>query len=115
MCAATLSVRVTTGASPGSMSQAETGIDLESADNSTNSLANRQANPVTIPAGTTSAFSFEKWLKLAVDVAPANSVTNFKAWMSNPTNPVATGVNLYADAGSWPAGGGVFSYTTPVS
>ena len=72
--AASLSLRVYTGAGP-TESAAVTGIDLESADNATNSLANRQANPITV--GTN---SYEKWLKLKIDTAPANGVTNFKIW-----------------------------------
>ena len=73
--AASLSLRVYTGSAAGTQSGAVTGIDLISAANATNSLANRQANPVTV--GTN---SYEKWLKLYVDTAPANAVTNFKAW-----------------------------------
>jgi len=73
--AASLSLRVYTGSNAGTESGAVSGIDLESADNATNSLANRQANPITV--GTN---SYEKWLKLKVDTAPANGVTNFKLW-----------------------------------
>src|SRR5512146_2796714 len=73
--AASLSLRVYTGASAGTESAVVTGIDLESADNATNSLANRQANPITVNTN-----SYEKWLKMKVDTAPANSVSNFKAW-----------------------------------
>jgi hypothetical protein len=73
--AASLSLRVYTSTNAATQSSAVTGIDLISADNATNSLANRQANPVTV--GTV---SYEKWLKLYVDTAPANAVTNFKAW-----------------------------------
>ena len=73
--AATLTLRVYTGASAATQSAAVSGIDLISADNATNSLANRQANPITV--GTN---SYEKWLKLAIDAAPANGVTNFKIW-----------------------------------
>ena len=73
--AASLSVRVYTGSSAGTESSSVTGIDFISADNATNSLANRQANPITV--GTN---SYEKWLKLKVDTAPANSVSNFKIW-----------------------------------
>lgn len=73
--AASLSVRVYTGSAAGTESGAVTGIDLISADNATNSLANRQANPISV--GTN---SYEKWLKLKVDTAPANGVTNFKIW-----------------------------------
>jgi hypothetical protein len=72
---ASLSVRVYTGSSAGTESAIVTGIDLESADNATNTLANRQANPITV--GTR---SYEKWLKLKIDTAPANGVTNFQIW-----------------------------------
>jgi hypothetical protein len=73
--AASLSVRVYTGSAAGTESAAVTGIDFISADNATNSLANRQANPITVATN-----SYEKWLKLKVDTAPANGVTNFKIW-----------------------------------
>lgn len=72
---ASLSVRVYTGSSAGTESSAVTGIDFISADNATNSLANRQANPITVNTN-----SYEKWLKLKIDTAPANAVTNFKIW-----------------------------------
>lgn len=73
--AATVTLRVYTGTSAGTESASVTGIDMISADNATNSLANRQANPITV--GTN---SYEKWLKLKVDAAPANGVTNFRIW-----------------------------------
>lgn len=85
--AATISVRVYTAASAGTESAAQTGIDFISADNATNSLANRQANPITV--GTR---SYEKWLKLKVDAAPANSVSNFKIWGDGA---VQTSTTLY--------------------
>lgn len=72
--AASLSLRVYTSTGP-TESGAVTGADLISADNATNTLANRQANPITV--GTN---SYEKWLKLKIDTAPANGVTNFKLW-----------------------------------
>ena len=72
---ASLSVRVYTGSSAGTESAVVTGIDFISADNATNSLANRQANPITVNTN-----SYEKWLKLKVDTAPANGVTNFQVW-----------------------------------
>lgn len=72
--AATISLRVYTSTGP-TESSAQTGADLISADNATNTLGNRQANPITV--GTN---SYEKWLKLKVDAAPANAVTNFKIW-----------------------------------
>ena len=72
--AASLSLRVYTSTGP-TESAVVTGADLISADNATNTLGNRQANPITV--GTN---SYEKWLKLKVDTAPANGVTNFKIW-----------------------------------
>jgi hypothetical protein len=52
------------------------GIDLISADNATNSSANRAANPIT--AGEN---SFEKWIKARVGAtAPDNYVKLFKVW-----------------------------------
>jgi len=73
--AASLSVRVYTGSAAGTESSSVSGVDMISADNATNSLANRTANPITV--GTS---SYEKWIKLKVDTAPANGVTNFKVW-----------------------------------
>lgn len=87
--AASLSLRVYTGAGP-TESAAVTGIDLISADNDTNTLANRQANPITV--GTA---SYEKWLKLKIDTAPANGVTNFKIWGDGG---VMTSTTLYFTA-----------------
>lgn len=72
---ASLSVRVYTGSAAGTQSSAVTGIDFISADNATNSSGNRTSFPVTV--GTN---SYEKWLKLYVDTAPQNAVTNFKIW-----------------------------------
>lgn len=73
--AATVSLRVFTGANAATMSGAVTGLDMVSADNALNSQANRNAFP--IPAG---GFSYEKWLKARVDAAPANQITNFRVW-----------------------------------
>lgn len=97
---AALSLRVQFGTSPGTQSSAVTGADLISADNATNTLANRQAFPITV--GTR---SYEKFIKLYVDTAPANGVTNFKIWGDGT---VAANTTLW-----W--GGAVSSYTTPVS
>lgn len=97
--AAVLSLRVRTGTSPGTESSAVTGIDLISADNATNSLANRQANPITV--GTR---SYEKWVYLKVDTAPANAVANFKIWGDGG---VAANTTLY-----WGTTG---TYATPVN
>ena len=89
--AASLSLRKYTGASAGTESAVVTGADLSSADNATNSLANRQANPVTV--GTN---SYETWLKLKVDTAPANGVTNFKLW-GDGTVMASTTLNFTAN------------------
>lgn len=83
--AATITLRAYTGASAGTESGAVTGVDMISADNATNSLANRQANPIV--AGT---HSYEKWLKLKVDAAPANAVTNFQIWGDGGTDTSTT-------------------------
>lgn len=97
---ATLTLRVQTGAPAGTQSSAVSGIDLISADNATNSLANRQANPITV--GTN---SFEKFVKLRVDVAPANGVTNFLIWGDGA---VAANTTLM-----W--AGAITSYTQPTA
>jgi len=88
--AAGLTIRAYTGASAGTQSAAVTGIDFVSADNATNSLANRQANPISV--GTA---SYEKWMKLYIDTAPANAVTNFKIWGDGA---VQTSTTLYFTA-----------------
>lgn len=72
--AATIQVAVSVGAGP-TVTDGVAGIDLISADNSTNTLGNRQANPITV--GTN---SYEKWVSLKVATPPANYVTNFKIW-----------------------------------
>jgi hypothetical protein len=82
--AASLSLRVYTGAGA-TESAAQTGIDLISADNATNSLANRQANPITV--GTN---SYEKYVKLKIDTAPANAVDNFQIWMDGAVDSSTT-------------------------
>ena len=82
--AASLSLRVYTSTGP-TESASKTGIDLISADNDTNSLANRQANPITVGSN-----SYEKWLKLKIDTAPANGVTNFKIWGDGATQTSTT-------------------------
>ena len=84
---AALSVRVYTGATAATQSAAVTGIDFISADNATNSLANRQANPITVGSK-----SYEKWLKLYIDTPPANGVTNFQIWGDGA---VMTSTTLY--------------------
>jgi hypothetical protein len=72
---ATVTLRVYTGSTASTESAAQTGIDLISADNATNSSGNRTSNPVV-----TGTNSYEKHLRLKLDVAPANSVGNIKFW-----------------------------------
>jgi hypothetical protein len=96
---ASLSLRVYT-TSGQTESSAQTGIDLISADNATNTLSNRQAYPITV--GTR---SYEKWLKLRVDTAPANGVTNFKIWGDGT---VMTSTTLYFT-------GNYVTYATPTN
>jgi hypothetical protein len=73
--AATVTIRVNTGAAAATESGAVTGIDLMSADGATNSTANRQANPISA-----NTKSYEKWLTARVDVVPDNYVNNFQLW-----------------------------------
>lgn len=88
---ASLTLRVYTSTNAATESAAVTGIDLISADNDTNSLANRQAYPITV--GTR---SYEKWLKLKVDTKPTTEVKNFKIWGDGA---VASSTTLYFTAG----------------
>jgi len=82
--AATLTLGVSTGSTP-TVADAVTGIDLISADNSTNTLANRQANPITV--GTN---SYEKWIRLKVTATPANYVQSFKVWFNSTVDATTT-------------------------
>ena len=71
--AAGVSIRVCTGAGASTESAEVSGIDLISADNATNSAANRAANPITA-----NTKSYEKWIRAEVDTAPDNAVDNFE-------------------------------------
>lgn len=73
--AATVTLRVYTSTNAATESGAVSGIDFISADNATNSLANRTANPITV--GTN---SYEKHLRLKIDSGIINSVGNVKFW-----------------------------------
>ena len=74
--AATIVVSVSTSSGP-TQTDSVAGIDLISADNELNSLANRQANPITV--GTN---SFEKWIQLKITATPANYVQSFQVWFA---------------------------------
>ena len=97
--AASLSLRVYTGGAA-TESAAQTGIDLISADNATNSLANRQTNPITV--GTR---SYEKFVKLKIDTKPANAVDNFQIWCDGA---VDTSPTLYFTTN-------YVTYSTPIA
>ena len=84
--AATLVLACSFGAGP-TVTDSVTGIDLISADNATNTLANRQANPITV--GTN---SYEKWVRLKITATPANYVQSFKVWFNST---VDTSTTLY--------------------
>ena len=85
--AATLVLSVSNGSTP-TVTDTVTGIDLESADNATYSLPNRQANPITV--GTN---SYEKWIRLKITATPTNYVQSFKVWF-NSTVDTSTTLNF---------------------
>ncbi len=74
-------------------------IRFKNADNAT--VDNN--NPMVIP-GSGSDWSFEKWLRLNVTVAPSTQLTNLKCYLDG-ANTFGTGVSLWAKA--------VASYATP--
>lgn len=82
--AATLVVSVSNGSTP-TVTDNVAGVDLESADNATNTLANRQANPITV--GTN---SYEKWIRLKITATPANYVQSFKVWFNSTVDTTTT-------------------------
>ena len=82
--AATLVLAVSTSSGP-TVTDSVTGIDLISADNATNTLANRQANPITV--GTN---SYEKWIRLKVTATPSNYVQSFKVWFNSTVDATTT-------------------------
>ena len=83
--AALIQVSVQTGSAGGSATDGVSGIDLISADNATNTLANRQANPITV--GTN---SYEKWIRLKITATPANYVQSFKVWFNSTVDATTT-------------------------
>lgn len=83
--AATLVLSVKNGSGSGTWTDNVAGIDLISADNSINSLANRQAYPITVGNN-----SFEKWVALKITATPTNYVTNFKMWGDGAVDTTTT-------------------------
>lgn len=99
---ASISVRVYTGASAGTQSSAVTGISFfGNYDNAATTTTDRQNYPITVGNR-----SYEKWLKLYVDTAPANNVANFKIWGDGVTQ---TSTTLYFTGGAFATG------TTPTN
>ena len=84
--AATLVLAVSTSTGP-TVTDSVTGIDMISADNATNDITNRQANPITV--GTN---SYEKWIRLKITVTPSNYVRSFQVWFNSS---VAASTVLY--------------------
>ena len=74
-------------------------VRLKNADNATVDTV----NPMVIPTAG-SDFSFDKWLRLKVTVAPDTNISNLKFY-SDGTIGFGTGVNAYAKA--------VATYATP--
>lgn len=83
---ASISARVYTGTDAATESSSVLGVNLISADNATNSLANQAEFPVI--AGTN---SYSKWIRLKIDTAPDNAVSNFQWWS---TGEGVDGLNL---------------------
>jgi hypothetical protein len=83
--AATLVLSVKTGAGAGTFSDNVTGIDLVSADNATNDITNRQANPISVGGQ-----SYEKWIALKVTAAPQNYVKSFQVWFNSTVAATTT-------------------------
>jgi hypothetical protein len=67
-------------------------IRFKNADNATVDTSNRMVVP-----GSGSDFSFEKWLRFQVDVAPSVDLQNLKFY-TDGSNGFGTGINLYAKA-----------------
>jgi hypothetical protein len=109
---ASLSLRVYTGTNAATESAAVTGIDFISADNATNSSGNRTSNPVTV--GTN---SFSKHLRLKIDTAPANAVTNFKFWTdgTGQSNVALRAKLSQGTGGATPGTGGTTPSATALS
>jgi len=99
---ATIGLHVYTSTNAGTESGTVTGIDLISADNATNTLGNRQTYPVV-----TATNSFEKHLRLKLEVAPANSISNIKFWTdgSGTANVLFRGKLAIGTGGATPGTG----------
>lgn len=110
--AAVVSLRVYTGTNAATESSAVTGIDFISADNATNTLGNRQANPVTV--GTN---SYSKHLRLKIDSGIINSIGNVKFWTdgTGQSNVALRAKLAQGTGGATPGTGGTTPSATSLS
>lgn len=74
-------------------------VRMKNADNATVDIN----NPMVVPTAGTD-YSYQKWLRLKVTVAPSNNLSNLKFY-TDGSNGLGTGVGLYAKA--------VATYATP--
>ena len=102
-----ISLSVTYGSSPGTVTDNVEGFDLISGDNSSYSSANRVAFPLRVPSSGTN-FSYTKWVRFRAKNAPAAQLFNLKAWSSGSVPE--TGVTMY-----WKAVSAYETPTTPTS
>lgn len=109
---ATISVRVYTGANAATESAAQTGISFLSIDSAATDATTRANNPVA--AGTN---SFVKNLRLKLDVAPANAVTNFLWWTdgTGQANVALRAKEQVGTGGATPGTGGVTPSATALA
>lgn len=89
--AATIRLHVWTGANANTDGGSADSFSFLTADSADNVLAERIANPITIPSSAC-AYSYEKWISACISVVPANNVGNFQIWGTPPaqTHPVGT-------------------------
>lgn len=102
-----ISLSVTFGASPGSVTDNVEGFDLLTGDNATYSAPNRVAFPIRVPSSGTN-YSYTKWVRLRAKNAPSAQLYNFKVW--GPNAVPETGVTMY-----WKAVSAYETPTTPTS
>lgn len=109
---ATISLRVYTGASAATESAAQTGISFMSIDSAATDTTTRANNPVA--AGTN---SFVKFLRLKLDVAPSNAVTNFLWWTdgAGQANVALRAKEAVGTGGATPGTGGVTPAATALT
>lgn len=96
--AATVQIVEKNGAGATATDKTSGTVRFKNADNATVDLVNPMVKP-----GAGSDWSFEKWLRMNVTVAPAGEISNVKAYMDGANG--WTGVNLW-----WKA---VTAYATP--